>query len=234
MNLFYSEYIDVSDEEIIFLDQENRHLTSVLRKNIGDSVSVTNGRGFIFNCILTEINKNKSVLKVVDYTKSINNSPKLKIAISLTKKSDRFEWFLEKATEIGISEITPIIAQNSVRTRLNHLRAKKILVTAMKQSLRDVLPTLNSPIKLSSYLDSIDSSLDSFIATCLIDDIDLLSNRLTKGNNSQILIGPEGGFTQNELDLAKKANFTPVSLSDNRLRTETAGVVSCSIFSIIN
>ena len=127
-----------------------------------------------------------------------------------------------------------IIAQNSVRTRLNHLRAKKILVTAMKQSLRDVLPTLNSPIKLSSYLDSIDSSLDSFIATCLIDDIDLLSNRLTKGNNSQILIGPEGGFTQNELDLAKKANFTPVSLSDNRLRTETAGVVSCSIFSIIN
>ena len=108
--------------------------------------------------------------------------PKLKIGISLTKKTDRFEWFLEKATEIGVSEITPIISDNSERNRFNHERATKLLLSAMKQSLQYKLPILNNPISFSDYISKRDDSYDSFIATCLDDRLDLFNKKLCKGN----------------------------------------------------
>ena len=141
---------------------------------------------------------------------------------------------MEKATEIGVSEITPIISDNSERNKFNHERATKLLLSAMKQSLQYKLPILNNPISFLDYISKRDDSYDSYIATCLDDGLDLFNKKLCKGNNSDILIGPEGGFNLSEIDLAKKANFVPVSLGENRLRTETAGVVVCSIFSNIN
>ena len=141
---------------------------------------------------------------------------------------------MEKATEIGVSEITPIISDNSERNRFNHERATKLLLSAMKQSLQYKLPILNNPISFLDYISKRDDYYDSYIATCLGDGLDLFNKKLCKGNNSDILIGPEGGFNLSEIDLAKKANFVPVSLGENRLRTETAGVVVCSIFSNIN
>ncbi|MAU30785.1 MAG: 16S rRNA (uracil(1498)-N(3))-methyltransferase [Flavobacteriaceae bacterium] len=234
MNLFYSKNTTINHNEIVILDQENRHLTKVLRKKTGDTIYVTNGEGVLFDCIIEDSNKNKSVLRVQNYSTFNNNLPRLKIGISLTKKTDRFEWFLEKATEIGVSEITPIICKNSERNKFNFDRSTKMLLSAMKQSLQYKLPTLNKPISFLDYISKVDDSYDSYIATCIIDGLDLFNRKLYKGNNSEVLIGPEGGFTLNEIDLAKKANFVPVSIGKNRLRTETAGVVVCSTFSNIN
>ncbi len=231
MNLFYSKNTTINHHEITIIDQENRHLTKVLRKKSGDTIYVTNGQGVLFECIIEDSNKNKSVLRIQNYSMSNNYIPKLKIGISLTKKTDRFELFLEKATEIGVFEITPIISKNSERRKFNFDRSNKILISAMKQSLQYKLPILNKPISFLDFISKTDNSYDSYIATCINNGLDLFNRKLCKGNNSEILIGPEGGFTLNEIDLAKKANFVPVSLGKNRLRTETAGIVVCSIFS---
>jgi len=235
MNIFYSNNINKSNKRIIILDQENSHLIKVLRKKTGDNVNITDGKGFLYNCSIIESDKNKSILEIEKSVKFKNESPKLKIAIALTKNRDRFEWFLEKATEIGINEITPLICGNSERNKFNFDRSVKILVSAMKQSLRYYLPIINEPSYFNDYLSSNSKKRnDSFIATCMDSNIGLFSEELIKGNDSEVMIGPEGGFSKNELDLAKKAKFVPVSLGKGRLRTETAGVMVCSIFSTIN
>ena len=235
MNIFYSNNIDKSDKTIMILDQENSHLMKVLRKKTGDYVDITDGKGFLYSCSIIESDKNKSVLKIENSKEFKNKSPNLKVAIALTKNRDRFEWFLEKATEIGVSEITPLICSYSERNKFNFERSKKILISAMKQSLRYRLPIINEPVYFKDSLTSeSENKIDSFIATCLDSDISLLKEKLIKGNDSKIMVGPEGGFSQNELDLAKKAKFVPVSLGKGRLRTETAGIMVCSIFSTIN
>ena len=163
MNLFYSPNINEFDQEIIFFGQENIHLSKVLRKKSGDTVSVTNGKGFLFNCVILESDKKKSILKILNYSKINNDHAKLKVGISLTKKIDRFEWFLEKSTEIGVFEITPIITQNSERRKFNQERGNKILLAAMKQSLRCELPILNNPVLFSDYLSNSKDSYYSYL-----------------------------------------------------------------------
>ena len=235
MNIFYSNNINKSTKKVIILDQENSHLIKVLRKKTGDNVNITDGKGFLYSCSIIESHKNKSILEIENAVEFKNESPKLKVAISLTKNKERFEWFLEKATEIGINEITPIICRYSERNKINLERSIKILISSMKQSLRYRLPIINKPVNFKDYITSKSKNNDnSFITTCLNSDISLLKKKLIKGNDSEIMIGPEGGFSQNELDLAKKAKFVPVSLGEARLRTETAGVMVCSIFSTIN
>ena len=235
MNIFYSNNINKSDKRIIILEQENSHLIKVLRKKTGDNVNITDGKGFLYSCSIIESDKNKSILEVEKSVEFKNQSPKLKIAIALTKNKDRFEWFLEKATEIGVNEITPLICGNSERNKFNIDRSVKILVSAMKQSLRYYLPIINKPAYFNDYISSNSQKIqDSFIATCMDSNIGLFSEELIRGNDSEVMIGPEGGFLKNELDLAKKAKFVPVSLGKGRLRTETAGVMVCSIFSTIN
>ena len=235
MNIFYSNNINKSNKRIIILDQENSHLIKVLRKKTGDNVNITDGKGFLYNCSIIESDKNKSILEIEKSVEFKNDSPKLNVAISLTKNKDRFEWFLEKATEIGVNEITPLICRYSERNRFNLERSKNILVSAMKQSLRYTLPVINKPVNFKDYITSNSQNMiDSFIATCLDTDVKLLKEKLIKGNDSLIMIGPEGGFSENEIYSAKKAKFVPVSLGNSRLRTETAGVVACSIFSTIN
>ena len=235
MNIFYSNNINKFTKKIIILDQENSHLIKVLRKKTGDNVNITDGKGFLYSCSIIESYKNKSILEIENTVEFKNESPKLKVAISLTKNKERFEWFLEKATEIGINEINPIICRYSERNKINLERSIKILISSMKQSLRYRLPIINKPVNFKDYIKLKSKNNDnSYIATCLNSDTSLLKEKLIKGNDSEIMVGPEGGFSQNELDLAKKAKFVPVSLGEGRLRTETAGVMVCSIFSIIN
>ena len=236
MNIFYSNNINKSNKRIIILDQENSHLIKVLRKKTGDNVNITDGKGFLYNCSIIESDKNKSILEIEKSVEFKNDSPKLNVAISLTKNKDRFEWFLEKATEIGVNEITPLICRYSERNKINLERSIKILVSSMKQSLRYRLPIINKPINFKDFIimSKNKNKFDLYIATCLNSDIRLLKEKLIKGNDSEIMVGPEGGFSKNELDLAKKAKFVPVSLGEGRLRTETAGVMVGSIFSTIN
>ena len=234
MNLFYSVNINQETNQITIEGQENIHLTKVLRRNVGENISVTDGNSNLYYCEIIKSSKSSTTLKIVNQEKRAAKKPKLKIGISLTKKLDRFEWFLEKSTEIGVSEITPIITRYSERNKLNLERSNKLLISAMKQSMRYDLPKINNPVYFDDYLQHNCNNDNSFICTCSESNIPLLKDNMIRGKNSNILIGPEGGFSKFEIDKAKNASFAPVSLGKNRLRTETAGIMVCSIFSLNN
>jgi len=234
MNLFYSGNINNEKTQIVLTNQEHAHLSKVLRKSNGDLINVTDGLGYIYKCRIDEIVKGSTTLSVLNSYHDNIEYPQLTIAISITKKISRFEWFLEKATEIGVYSIIPIISQHSEKSRLNFDRCTKILVSAMKQSLRTRLPILNAPIGFNDYIKRTAEIDKKFIATCKANNSVLLKHELKKGLSAEILIGPEGGFSEKEINNAKNTNFTPISLGQSRLRTETAGVSACMIFSIIN
>ena len=234
MNLFYSNNIDNDKAQISLTDQENRHLVKVLRKSIGQVINVTDGIGNIYKCKIINTDKTSSTLSIINIDKNDSNFPKLSIAISLTKKTNRFEWFLEKATEIGIHKITPIISEHTEKSNLNIDRSNKLLVSAMKQSLRSRLPILNTPTSFEDYVSEKKCVENNFIATCKKNNYSLFEEKLIKGCPANVLIGPEGGFSNNELNFAKNTNFIPISLGNYRYRTETAGINVCMIFSLIN
>ena len=141
---------------------------------------------------------------------------------------------MEKATEIGIYEITPVISEHTEKSNLNIDRSNKLLVSAMKQSFRSRLPILNIPTTFEHYVSEKKCKENNFIATCKKNNYSFLEEKLIKGSPANILIGPEGGFSNNELNFAKKTNFMPISLGKYRYRTETAAISVCMIFSLIN
>ncbi|ALU75368.1 16S rRNA (uracil(1498)-N(3))-methyltransferase [Tenacibaculum finnmarkense genomovar finnmarkense] len=225
MQLFFNPDITTETTQITFDKEESRHIVRVLRKKEGDILQITNGAGFLFSVSITIANDKRCLTTVVKYEEKPNNRDYyLHVAIAPTKNNDRLEWFLEKATEIGIDEITPIICDNSERKIVKIDRLNKIVQAAMKQSLQFTLPKLNDPIKLSEFLKK-DVTSKLFIAHCE-ENIEkkLLKNIADKNENYTILIGPEGDFSSKEIDYALNHNFKPISLGDNRLRTETAGL----------
>ncbi|MCD8412385.1 16S rRNA (uracil(1498)-N(3))-methyltransferase [Tenacibaculum finnmarkense] len=225
MQLFFNPDITTETTQITFDKEESRHIVRVLRKKEGDILQITNGAGFLFSVSITIANDKRCLTTVVKYEEKPNNRDYyLHVAIAPTKNNDRLEWFLEKATEIGIDEITPIICDNSERKIVKIDRLNKIVQAAMKQSLQFTLPKLNDPIKLSEFLKK-DITSKLFIAHCE-ENIEkkLLKNIADKNENYTILIGPEGDFSSKEIDYALNHNFKPISLGDNRLRTETAGL----------
>ena len=221
MQLFFSDNLE---EEITLTNEENRHITRVLRKKIGDNLFFTNGKGLLYTGEITAIEKNTPKIEIIKKEKKekIHNYY-LHIAIAPTKNTNRFEWFLEKATEVGIDEITPILCERSERKKINQERCNKILISSMKQSLKYYLPKLNNPIVFNDFIkQKLDG--DKFIAHCLNKDKIKLDKSINKKSN--ILIGPEGDFSEKEITLAIKNNFQSLSLGNSRLRTETAGVIA--------
>ena len=233
MQLFYNSTLQSSDTFFQFDKEESKHIIKVLRKKGGDKIFITNGKGNLFHSEITLESEKKCEVKI---TKVIFFEPKnyhLHIAIAPTKMNDRYEWFLEKATEIGIDEITPIICEHSERKIFKIDRAEKIIQAAMKQSNQFYMPKINEPIAFSDFIKRESSSL-KYIAHCEEDKKDLFKDSFQIGQNILILIGPEGDFSSKEIALALKNNFIPVSLGNTRLRTETAGVVACHTVALIN
>ena len=221
MQLFFSETIE---NELKFSAEENKHLTKVLRKKVGDQLSVIDGKGYLYTGKIISQDKNSSQIEIIKKEKKKKtHNYYLHIAIAPTKNANRFEWFLEKATEIGIDEITPIICERSERKKINQERCNRILVSSMKQSLKYYLPKLNNPIVFNDFIkQKLDG--DKFIAHCLNKDKIKLDKSINKKSN--ILIGPEGDFSEKEITLAIKNNFQSLSLGNSKLRTETAGVIA--------
>jgi len=232
MQLFYVP--NISGDEILLNETESKHAIRVLRLQNGNRVQVIDGTGGFYEAEITDANQKKCRLSVLKSQLEFGKKDfHLHIAIAPTKNIDRFEWFLEKATEIGIGEITPLLTSHSERKTINIERLEKIIISAMKQSLKAYLPKLNeiTPIK---HLIVNNKSKSKYIAYC--DDIQKihLKDAVIRGQDTLILIGPEGDFSPEEVNLAIENGFKVVSLGAARLRIETAGIVACNIVNLAN
>ena len=218
-------------EHFILSEETAKHCVQVLRMKTGEKLNITDGTGNIFTSIITEIGKKNCVVKVEEKIFKPKPVKQISIAISLLKNAARFEWFLEKATEIGVAEIVPLICRRTERQHFRWDRMNKILISAMLQSQQAWLPQMPPPQAFRQYLlqfKNSSSSQKKLIAHCATGEKKTLKN-FSSENNIQIFIGPEGDFTDDEILLALQNNFTAVSLGNTRLRTETAGIVAATI-----
>ncbi|MFC0605796.1 16S rRNA (uracil(1498)-N(3))-methyltransferase [Winogradskyella pulchriflava] len=233
MQLFYNPNISSNDSVFSFDKDESRHIVKVLRKKTEDQLHITNGKGWLFEAELTVANMKQCTVNVTSQSLQPKRNYNLHLAVAPTKMNDRYEWFLEKATEIGIEEITPIICDNSERKVVKLERFEKIIQSAMKQSLQCYLPKLNTPVAFKDFV-SQNFTNQTFIAHCEESDKKSLKSQLKVNEDAIILIGPEGDFSVKEIEIALHHNFIPVTLGDTRLRTETAAVVACHSIALIN
>ncbi|KQB41968.1 Ribosomal RNA small subunit methyltransferase E [Flavobacterium daejeonense] len=227
MQLFYNPNIDELTESFIFDKEESKHIIKVLRKKDGDILYVTNGAGYLFECEITLASDNKCTVKINSLEKKEASKFHLHLAVAPTKMNDRFEWFLEKATEIGIQEITPIICDRSERKVINKERFDKIVLSALKQCNELYLPKLNEAVTFKEFISKQQNKGLQLIAHCEETDKKTLKSVLKTNEDVTLLIGPEGDFSTKEIALALENNYIPVSLGNTRLRTETAAVVAC-------
>ncbi|WP_194852125.1 16S rRNA (uracil(1498)-N(3))-methyltransferase [Nonlabens antarcticus] len=232
MQLFYFPQATLTTDLLSLEKEDTRHITKVLRKSVGDTVSITNGLGDLFDGTITQLTSNRCDLQLVHIKKIPAPNPQLHIAIAPTKMNDRMEWFLEKSTELGVSSITPILCANSERRHIKMERFEKIIVSAMKQSLQLHKPMLNPLTGFEDFITSNEAEL-KLIAHCEETDKIHLSELLKPNLNTCILIGPEGDFNPTEIKNALNNNFRPVHLGHTRLRTETAGMYAVSLFNSI-
>ena len=233
MQLFYNPDINENSDFFAFDKEESKHIIKVLRKKDTDILFVTNGLGFLFKTEITLASDTKCTVKIVSFEKEKPLPYQLHLVVAPTKMNDRFEWFLEKATEIGISEITPIICDHSERKQIKTDRFDKIILSAMKQSNQLYLPKLNEPLAFKDFINIKTQGLQ-LIAHCEENEKKSLKEVLKPNKNITILIGPEGDFSLKEIQLALDHNYIPVSLGNTRLRTETAAVVACHSVAFIN
>tara|TARA_Y100001970_G_C14142211_1_gene807813 strand:- start:84 stop:797 length:714 start_codon:yes stop_codon:yes gene_type:complete len=235
MKFFYSNNIN---DDIIELDSiESRHCIKVLRKKEGDIIHIVDGKGNLYKGSILTIGQKDCHIKIKEVINDYGgNDYYIHIGISPIKNHDRLEWFLEKSVEIGIDEISLIKCNRTIRDTIKLERLYRTAVTAMKQTLKAKIPKINNVVNFDDFINNC-SNENKFI--CHLEEserLDLFSfkKKIKKSKNCSIIIGPEGDFTNKEIDEAKNYNFMPVTLGDSRLRTETAGVVACHLMNIIN
>jgi 16S rRNA (uracil1498-N3)-methyltransferase len=232
MNVFYAP---AAEEGFAVLSgEESHHCVKVLRMRTGQELFLTNGKGDWFLGSLTQADPRACMVEIREKKTGYGQRPaKLHMAVAPTKQSDRFEWFLEKGTECGIDDITPVICEKSERNAVKSARLEKVLLSAMKQSMRAFLPRLHPAVKLKDFLQQPFDGL-KFIAHCGDGPKSGFSEVCQPGQNALILIGPEGDFSPEEVLLAREKGFVSVSLGQHRLRTETAALALCIAFNFMN
>jgi len=224
LNLFYQPLIP---EGILYLDSdESKHCIKVLRKISGDELTITDGKGNFYDAIITKADPRQCAFEILSKTIESVRNYNIHIAISPTKNSDRIEWFVEKAVELGVDTISFIACKNTERPYLKLERLEKVAVSAMKQSLKASIPVLQGLVNVSDVIKKSEEDF-KFIAYVDHSNPDQLKNLIKPASSYITLIGPEGDFTSSELDLALAHGFQKVSLGTSRLRTETAGLAAC-------
>lgn len=232
MLLFYlpeigSDHIDLNPEE-------SKHCIKVLRLQAGDEIRLTDGKGNLYQTRITNPDPKKCTVEVINTIREYEKRKShLHMVVAPTKNISRYEWFLEKATEIGVDEITPLICEHSERTVVKTERMERILVAAMKQSLKAYLPVINQAMKYEKFIKKKFNG-DKFIAYIDESVTGQLKDQYHAGNDCTILIGPEGDFSKTEVEQARENGFIPISLGKSRLRTETAAVVACHTVNLLN
>lgn len=227
MQIFFA---DIDNNNANLTNEEHKHATKVLRKDVGEKIHITDGKGNLYIAEISEIASKKSSLNIISKVTSSNKN-NLHIAIAPTKNISRFEFFLEKATEIGINQITPLLCDHSERKIIKPERLEKILISAMKQSKNFHLPVLNKMMKYTDFIIN-NKSEHKYIAHCEESNKKNNFSSLNNQKETVILIGPEGDFSPKEIELAKQSNFKELSLGETRLRTETAAIVATTLYNI--
>jgi 16S rRNA (uracil1498-N3)-methyltransferase len=230
---FYTDPISLSDNIVVLNEENSKHIVQVLRMQNGKQIKLTDGFGNIFLAEITDAHKKKCTVKIVERTKHESPINKVCTAVSPVKNNSRLEWFLEKATEIGVSEIVLLMCERTEKQNIRLDRMKGILISAMLQSQQAWLPILEEPKKYEKFIKEVKTD-NKFIAHCEEDKKNSLKEMLTikQLNSATILVGPEGDFSPQEIALALENNFTPVALGDTRLRTETAALVAATLLCV--
>ena len=245
MNLFYAPDIQQS---LSLPEEESQHCIKVLRMKSGDHIHIIDGVGGLYEAQIIEAHPKRTQVEILSYQTEYGRRPfRLHLAVAPTKNIDRFEWFVEKATEIGFDELTPLCCRYSERKIIKPERIEKILVSAAKQSLKAYVPILNPMITFKEFISQYSptvlggggsqlSTLNSqlFIAHCHNQPKQHLFKACQPGGNVVVMVGPEGDFSEEEVELALRNSFQAISLGESRLRTETAGVVACHLVTIAN
>ena len=234
MQLFYAP--DITPPEYTLGEEESKHCIRVLRLSEGDRLHITDGRGTMYECEVAVADARRCTVRITSATPEFEKMPyRLVMAVAPTKNIDRFEWFLEKATEIGVSEIIPLECAHSERRSIKTERENKVITAAVKQSLKAYHPILH---ELTPFRKALAMPFDGrkFIAHCdsPIDEKSYLPSVLEAGGNAMIFIGPEGDFSPEEIAEAVKAGCTEITLGHQRLRTETAAVVAVTMAAVTN
>ena len=228
---FYEENILAEDKTFVLSEETSRHCVQVLRMRSGSRLHLVNGRGLLVTASIAIADKKNTLINIESHTAHVAPPNKIHIAISLLKNIGRFEWFLEKAIEMGVQTITPLICERTEKIQFRKDRMKQIVISAMLQSRQTYLPVLNDPADYNHVVEKINEP-QKFIAHCEKTAKKLLFDYSPVKDNAVILIGPEGDFTNTEIEKAFAPGFLPVSLGATRIRTETAGVYSAVLLCI--
>ena len=234
MQLFYAA--DFTAPEYMLSEEESRHAVKVLRLVEGDTLHITDGAGNLYRCEVASAHQKHCLVRVVEHFEEFEKMPyRITMAVAPTKNIDRYEWFLEKATEIGVTEFVPIVSEHSERKVIKHEREEKVVTAAVKQSLKAYHPHF-ADITPFDKLVCKNFAGRKFIAHCgtAVKEKSYLASTLRKGEDALILIGPEGDFSPEEVRLAVENGFEEITLGTQRFRTETAAVVAVNMVSIVN
>ncbi len=231
---FYTDPISPSNNIVVLNEENSKHIVQVLRMQNGKQIKLTDGFGNIFLAEITDAHKKNCAVKIIEKAVVEKTTNYVCIAVSPVKNNSRLEWFLEKATEIGVSEIVLLMCDRTEKQNIRMDRLKGILISAMLQSQQAWLPILEEPKKYVSYIKEVKAE-NKFIAHCEEDNkqsFKVALSTIQPFNSSTVLIGPEGDFTPQEIALALENNFKPVALGDTRLRTETAALVAATLLCV--
>lgn len=236
MLLFYTPEIEAHHNSFLLSEEESKHAVRVLRLQEKDIIHLIDGRGGLYKTEIIEPHPKRTSLKVLEVIQEYGKtSYEIHIAVGPTKNIDRIEWFLEKATEIGLHAFTPVICTRSERKEVKVERLEKVAIAAAKQSLKAYIPKINPAISFTKFIDAYkDEKINKGIAHCVDADKKYINSSFDKGEKYLILIGPEGDFSEIEITQALAAGFVPLSLGEARLRTETAALAAVLELSILN
>lgn len=232
MHIFYTP--DINSDTYILNEEESKHCIKVLRLVKGSPLNLVDGKGGFYDVIVEDPHPKRTKINILRVHENYGRrNHYLHIAIAPTKNIERLEWFLEKATEIGIDEISPIICERSERKDVKTERLNKVITSAIKQSIKAFHPKLNGVVRFNDFILKCNSS-NKFIAHCIESKKLAINDQFKLNSDYLVMIGPEGDFSAAEIDLALKHNFIPISLGDTRLRTETAALEACFEINFLN
>lgn len=233
MQLFFQE--NISEPISQLSEEESKHLVRVLRKKQGDAITLTDGKGMVYQSVILDANPKKASLKILSKTEAVKDNFQIHLAIAPTKSPDRMEWMVEKITEVGFHELTLLETENSERSYLKTDRLEKKIISACKQSIKFHIPKLNGNIRFKDLIESKEyNDYQKFIAYVDEDHQHHLLDLAQPQEKYLVLIGPEGDFDPKEIKKAIECGFMPVSLGKSRLRTETAGLAAVQMLQVLN